>query len=254
MRSSAFHVGSPAPMTSRTAWLPTQRSPLARSKQRKCVQQSSQLIGAQRKKICGSVMLGRGGRRARRRAARPTNDPSCRSTRSSAISWPSATMRPDHVPHCVMRVESMTVFVPAVSVWRGSSSATVRAVNVTSASMPRSAASAAHARDAQRLDDLDRQRTDARLAAIGGDAARREHRTLHAVVHDRERAVDDAAVRVHGHARGEVVVLGVAVEPEPVVVVRVAGRRMRERQRRLVDRIVVERCQHDRDATSTTRG
>ena len=35
----------------------------------------------------------------------------------------------------------MTVFVPAVSVCRGSSSATERAENVTSASMPRSAAS-----------------------------------------------------------------------------------------------------------------
>ena len=73
------------------------------------------------------------------------------------------TMRPDHVPHCVSRVESITVFVPAVIVWRGSSSATVRAVNVTSASMPRSAASHAHPRDAQRLDDVDRQRPDARL-------------------------------------------------------------------------------------------
>jgi hypothetical protein len=47
-------------------------------------------------------------------------------------------MRPDHVPHCVSRVESITVLVPAVIVWCGSSSATVRAVNVTSASIPRS--------------------------------------------------------------------------------------------------------------------
>ena len=53
--------GSPAPMTSSTAWLPTHRSPLARSKHRKCVQQSSQLIGAQRKKICGSVISGAAG-------------------------------------------------------------------------------------------------------------------------------------------------------------------------------------------------
>ena len=98
--------------------------------------------------------------------------------------------------------------------------------------MPRSAASAAHARDAQRLDHVDRQRADARLRAVFGNAARREHRPLHAVVHDRERAVDDAAVGVHGHARREVVVLGVAVEPEPVVVVRVAARRVRDRQRR----------------------
>ena len=51
-------------------------------------------------------------------------------------------MRPDHFPHWVMRVESMTVRVPAVRVWRGSSSATERAVKVTSASIPRSAASA----------------------------------------------------------------------------------------------------------------
>ena len=54
---------------------------------------------------------------------------------------PPAAIRPDQVPHCVSRVESMTVFVPAMIVWRGSSSATVRAVNMTSASMPRSAAS-----------------------------------------------------------------------------------------------------------------
>ena len=158
-------------------------------------------------------------------------------------------MRPDHVPHCVMRVESITVFVPAVIVWRGSSSATVRAGERDVGVDAEIGRVGAHPRDAQRLDDLDRQRPDARLAAVGGDAARREHRTLHAVVHDRERAVDDAAVRVHGHARREVVVLGVAVEPEPVVVVRVAGRGVRDRQRRLVDRIVVERRQHERDRT-----
>ena len=86
--------------------------------------------------------VGCGGRRARRPGARPTSGPSSRRPRSIGISAPAATMRPDHVPHCVSRVESMTVFVPAVIVWRGSSSATVRAVNVTSASMPRSAASA----------------------------------------------------------------------------------------------------------------
>ena len=71
---------------SSTAWLPTKRSPLPRSKQRKCVQQSSQLIGAQRKKICGSVVLGRGAASARRRAARPTTGPWCRTRGRSASS------------------------------------------------------------------------------------------------------------------------------------------------------------------------
>ena len=88
-------------------------------------------------------VLGRGRRRARRSGARPTTGPWCRGRvrERGSLPCPRRTIVPDHVPHCVMRVESMTVFVPAVSVWRGSSSATVRAVNVTSASMPRSAAS-----------------------------------------------------------------------------------------------------------------
>ena len=59
--ASAPHVGSPSPTSCSTAWLPTKRSPLPRSKHRKCVQQSSQLIGAQRKKICGSVCSGAAG-------------------------------------------------------------------------------------------------------------------------------------------------------------------------------------------------
>ena len=46
-------------------------------------------------------------------------------------------------------------------------------------------------------------------------------------------------------------VLAVAVEPEPVVVIRVAGRRVRDRQRRLVDRVVVERCEHGSNATGS---
>ena len=60
--------------------------------------------------------------------------------------------------------------------------------------------------------------------------APREHPDQAKVVtHDRKRGVDDAAVRVHRHAGREVEVFGVAVEPEPVVVVRVATRRMRDR-------------------------
>ena len=72
------------------------------------MQQSSQLIGAHRKKICGSVFSGAAG------VGSPTGrTPHERSfvpyTRSIGISAPPAAMRPDHVPHCVRRVESITV-------------------------------------------------------------------------------------------------------------------------------------------------
>ena len=58
------------------------------------------------------------------------------------IASPPVVISPDHVPHCVMRVESIIRRGPFIIVWRGSSSATVRAVNVMSAAIPRSAASA----------------------------------------------------------------------------------------------------------------
>ena len=163
------------------------------------------------------------------------------------MSDPPAEMRPDQVPHWVRRVESITVFVPAVIVWRGSSSATVRAVNVTSASMPRSAAST---RTLVTRSGSTTSMVSGPIRvcdAILGHATRREHRTLDAVGDDGEGAVDDAPVGVYGHAGREVEIFGVSVEPEPVVVVRVTGCGMRDRQRRLVDRIVVERCQHARD-------
>ena len=209
------------------------------------MQQSSQLIGAQRKKICGSVFSGAAG------VGSPTGrTPHDRSlvpyTRSIGISAPPAAIRPDQVPHCVSRVESITSFVPTVIVWRGSSSATVRAVNVTSASIPRSAASARTRVTRSGSTTSIVNGPIAGLRAVLGDPARREHRPLHTVVHDRERGVDDAAVRVHRHAGREVEVLGVAVEPEAVVVVRVTGRGVRDRQRGLVDRVVVEGCQHAR--------
>ena len=146
-------------------------------------------------------VLGRGRRRLADRAHAPRTVLRAVHAIERDARAPPAAMRPDHVPHCVMRVESITVFVPAVIVWRGSSSATVRAVNVTSASMPRSAASA-RTRVTRSGSTTSIVSGPMRVcAAIVGDAARREHRTLHAVVHDRERAVDDAAVRVHGHAR-----------------------------------------------------
>ena len=186
--SSSPHVGSPAPMTSSTAWLPTMRSPFARSKQRKCVQQSSQLIGAQRKKICGSVRVGRGAGAAADRAHAPRPVLGAVQIAASVDVSPPVVMRPDHVPHCVRRVESIISLVPSIIVWRGSSSATVRAVNVTSASMPRSAASARTrvTRSGSTMSIV--QRPDSRLRAVRGDAARREHRALHAVVHVDERA------------------------------------------------------------------
>ena len=93
----------------------------------------------------------------------------------------------------------------------------------------------------------------AELRAILGDPPRREHRPLDTVVNDRERGVNDPAIRVHGHPGREVEVLGVAVEPEAVVVVRVAARGVRDRQRGLVDRIVVERCQHAGDGIAQSR-
>src|SRR5262249_25425702 len=61
--------------------------------------------------------------------------------------------------------------------------------------------------------------------------------------------VDDAAVRIHRHPGREVIVLGVAVEPKAVVVIRIAADRVRERQRSLMNRVIVERREHARDAS-----
>ena len=87
--------------------------------------------------------------------------------------------------------------VAVVIVWRGSSSATgargERDVGVD----PEIGRVGAHARDPQRLDHVDRDRPHLHVTAVLWDAARREHRALHAVVHDCERGVDDAAVRDH---------------------------------------------------------
>jgi hypothetical protein len=63
-------------------------------------------------------------------------------------------------------------------------------------------------------------------------------------VHDAERSVDDATVGVEPERDREVVILGVAVEPEAVVVIGMAAARVRDRQRCLMHGVVVERCQH----------
>src|SRR5438034_101134 len=69
---------------------------------------------------------------------------------------------------------------------------------------------------------------------------------LLAVAHDAEAAVEDAEVRVQRGADAEVelAVVLVAVEPVAVVGVAVARRGLRDRLRRLVDRVVVELAQH----------
>ena len=97
----------------------------------------------------------------------------------------------------------------------------------------------------QRLDDLDAQRPDLGGPG-GGHGARREHRVLDAVVHDRERGVDHAPVRVvaHGAAEEELALDVVAVEPVAVVVVGIGRDRLGDGRRGLVDRVVVERRQH----------
>src|SRR6476646_10056268 len=79
-------------------------------------------------------------------------------------------------------------------------------------------------------------------------------RVLLAVAHDAQAAVEDAEVRVQRGADAEVelAVVLVAVEPVAVVGVAVAGRGLRDRLRRLVDRVVVELAEHR--ASSRTVG
>ena len=106
-----------------------------------------------------------------------------------------------------------------------------------------------HARPLHRFDDLDAERSDLHLGAFGRRAPRAVETVLACVrPNHAEGAVEDAAVRIDRHADAEVVgaVVRVAVEPSAVVDVAVAGRRVGDRLRRLVDRIVVELVQHGR--------
>jgi hypothetical protein len=103
-----------------------------------------------------------------------------------------------------------------------------------------------HAERAQRLDDLDRDRSDGRLAALGRCEARRAHDPLAAVLHDAEGGVHHPPVRVDAE-RGreeEVAGAGVPVEEIAVIEVAVAGRRLRDRLRGLVEEVIVETGQH----------
>src|SRR5437879_2700562 len=78
-------------------------------------------------------------------------------------------------------------------------------------------------------------------------------RVLFAVAHDAQPTVEDPEVRIQRGADPEVELAVVLIAVEPVAVVRipVAGGRLRDRLRRLVDRIVVELAQH---GSSQTRG
>ena len=98
---------------------------------------------------------------------------------------------------------------------------------------------------AERFDDLDAEGTD-RRRPVERHRTRPEHRMLDTVEHEAERRVDDPTDRVvtHRGAEVELAVALVAVEPVAVVVVRIAGRRVGDRIRRRVDRVVVERAQH----------
>lgn len=69
---------------------------------------------------------------------------------------------------------------------------------------------------------------------------------LDTVQDDTEGCIDNAANRVVAHAGGEEErrISVMAVEPVPVVVVRITRRGMGDRVRRRMDRKVVERAQH----------
>src|SRR5207248_9679999 len=96
------------------------------------------------------------------------------------------------------------------------------------------------------LDHLDRDRPDARLAALGGRETRGVHRLLAAVVDHGESRVHHAPVRVEaeGGAEEEVALAREAVEEVAVVEVPVAGPGVGDRLGRLVDQVVVEGGQH----------
>ena len=104
------------------------------------------------------------------------------------------------------------------------------------------------AHPAHRLHDLEPERADLRLAALGGRAARGVEGVLLAAAHDAEPAVHDLPVRVHREAQAEVelAVVREAVEPVAVVDVPIGGRGMRDRLGRLMDRVVVESREHGR--------
>ena len=96
----------------------------------------------------------------------------------------------------------------------------------------------AQAQRAQRLDHLDRDRADARLAALERREARGVHGELPPVCEHAEGSIHHAAVGIEAERRAEeqAAVLREAVEEVPVVEVLVAGRRVRDRLGRLVQR------------------
>ena len=106
-----------------------------------------------------------------------------------------------------------------------------------------------YAGSAQRFDDLESEGTHARLGAFLGRSSRRVEAVLEPTGLDRaERAVEDPAMWIDGQPDAEVLggLLVVPVEPGAVVEVRVRGRRVRHGLGRLVDREVVEFVQHNR--------
>src|SRR5439155_164873 len=105
-----------------------------------------------------------------------------------------------------------------------------------------------HAERPERLDHLDRDRPEARLAGLGGRETRGVHRLLAAVVDHGESRVHHAPVRVEaeGGAEEEVALAREAVEEVAVVEVPVAGPGVGDRLGRLVYEIVVEGGQHGR--------
>ena len=107
--------------------------------------------------------LGRGGRRLADRPHAPRTVLGAVDALDRDLARRRPTMRPVHVPHCVSRVESITVLVPAVDrlarLFERDRARGERDVGVDA----EIGGVGAHARDAQRLDDVDRQRADARL-------------------------------------------------------------------------------------------
>ena len=100
---------------------------------------------------------------------------------------------------------------------------------------------------AQRFDDLAAIATDAGLQAIVTvERVAAPHRPLLVTASDGGVGVDRAQVRVDAHAGDQEDVAGAVVGVEVAAVIEVAVRRRHvvERQRRLVDRVLVERVRH----------
>ena len=235
-----------------------QRLPSKSSFTSKCVENVSKLSGAHNQKNCGSATGAPVG--ARSPTPRTPHDRSRRAERLAGceVVQHAVDLDPTLPPAelgeaCVVERDSEPDLLEEVWLLDGGRSTHEGQVR----SQPLLGRVDRDPKRVERLEHFDPDRADlVRVGTVGWGPTRRMHADLScgrgATICDHaERGVDDMAVRVQPHRRGEeqTGVPGVAVEEVAVVVVDVAGRRLGDRAGGLMDRKVVERTQHPADAS-----